>query len=640
MRLRGALFLLTPMKDLRPITALIAFSAYLMQGGLGAPSDALEKEFSTKIKPLLTTYCLGCHGGEKAKGGINIEDYETLSAVRRNPKFWKNVVHQITDGEMPPEDEKQPSAAESAVLVSWLEAHATKIDLASIPRDPGRVTIRRLNRAEYNNTMRDLFGIKFQPGKSFPADGAGGAGFDNNADTLFLPPILMEKYLDAASEVLDEVFADEGLLQRVIDVRPGDKLNEQAAARKILTSYTYYAFRRFVTQEEVGRFMTLFDKADARGDSFDDGVKLALKAVLVSPRFLFRQEKDRSGSKPYRIDDFELATRLSYFLWASMPDRALLQLASKDQLHKPEVLRSQVDRMLKDPKSEALADRFAGQWLGFNKMREEVQPDKSRFPEFDFPLRIAMYREPLEFFSAMVGENLSVLELLDSKTTFVNARLAKHYGLPPVAGTQMRRVGIPPTRGGVLGMGAILASTSLPLRTSPVLRGRYVLDELLGTPPPPPPPDAGQLPADDRQPDGLSFRKRLEIHRQRAECSGCHSRMDPIGFGLENFDPIGRYRTSNLGQPIDSSGKLPSGEKFKGATELRAILLKEREQFAYNLTEKMLGYALGRGLEYYDLPTVYSLRDKLIVDEYRIQTLIHGITASFPFQYRRNQPIE
>ena len=625
-------------RNLLTLAALLVGLA--IPDALAAVPPVLEKEFSEKIRPLLAEYCFGCHGAEKSKGGINIEDYKALSAVRRNPKFWKNVVHQLVEGEMPPEDEPLPGEAQRAAMVGWLEENATRIDLASIPKDPGRVTIRRLNRTEYNNTMRDLFGIKFLPGKNFPADGAGGAGFDNNADTLFLPPILMEKYMGAAGEVLRQVFADQKLRGRVLFVKPGGGLSKKAAARKILTNYMSHAFRRYVNDDEVDRFMGLFEKANKRGEPFAGSVELALKAVLVSPRFLFLREVDQDTGKPYRIQDFELASRLSYFLWASMPDRELLQLASKNQLSEPEVLRLQVDRMLRDPRSKALAEGFAGQWLGFDTMREEVRPDMTRFPEFDFALRVAMYREPLEFFLAMVRENRSVLELLNSDTTFANERLAKHYGIAGVRGTQMRRIPVGRGRGGVLGMGAILTTTSLPLRTSPVLRGRYVLDELLGTPPPPPPPDAGQLPADDRQPDGLTARKRLEIHRQRSECSGCHSRMDPIGFGLENFDAIGRFRTENLGEPIDTAGRLPNGEKFEGAAELRQVLMKEEQQFAYNLTERMLGYALGRGVEYYDLPTVYSLRDRLVGDRYRIQTLIHGITQSFPFQYRRNDPIE
>ena len=607
---------------------------------LAAP-EALEAEFSEKIRPLLQTYCFGCHGGEKLKADINIEDYKSLSSVRRNPKFWRNVVDQLGSEEMPPEDEKQPTSAERGLLVSWLEKHATKIDLASIPKDPGRVTIRRLNRTEYNNTMRDLFGIRFRPGKNFPVDGAGGAGFTNNADTLFLPPILMENYLAAAGEVLNQVYADEALKKRVLFVTPGDTLKPEEAARKILMTYASYAFRRYVADSEVDLFMKLFKKASERGDAFEDAMKLALKAVLVSPRFLFRSENDQNTKAAYRIDDFELASRLSYFLWASMPDRELLSLAAKAELGKPDVLRAQVDRMLKDARSLALAEEFAGQWLGFDKMREEVRPDAVRYPEFDFALRVSMYQEPLRFFNAIVRENRSVLELLDCDSTFVNARLAKHYGMPGVTGSGMQRVKLTGReRGGILGMGAILASTSFPLRTSPVLRGRYVLDEVLGTPPPPPPPNAGQLPADDRQPDGLTFRQRLEKHRERAECSGCHSRMDPIGFGLENFDPIGRYRTENHGKPVDSAGELPTGDKFTGPLELRQVLMKEKEQFAYNMTERMLGYALGRGLEYYDLPTVESLRKELIADGYKVQTLIHGITQSFPFQFRRNDAIE
>jgi len=612
-----------------------------VSGVFAAPSEQLEKEFMEEIRPLLATYCFGCHGAEKSKGGINIEDYQRLSSVKRNPKFWRNVVDQIGVEEMPPEDEKQLTTAERGKLIGWLEENATRIDIASIPKDPGRVTIRRMNRTEYNNTMRDLFDIRFRPGKNFPADGAGGSGFNNNADTLFLPPILMEKYLETASQVLDEVFGSDSLKARVLFVEPGEKYKKEEAAQKILTTYASFAFRRYVKDKEVERFMALFKMADKRGDSFAASIKLALKAVLVSPRFLFRSEKDQETKAPYRIDDFELASRLSYFLWASMPDRELLSLAAKNELSKPEVLRAQVNRMLKDEKSRSLAEEFAGQWLGFDKMREEVKPDKERFPEFDFALRVSMYQEPLEFFHSMVQENLSVLELLDSKTTFVNERLAEHYRIPGVNGAKMRRVSLPGReRGGILGMGAILTSTAFPLRTSPVVRGRFVLDEVLGTPPPPPPPDAGQLPADDRQPDGLTFRQRLELHRQRAECSGCHSRLDPIGFGLENFDPIGRYRTTNNGKPVDATGKLPGGEKFEGPVELRQILMKEKEQFALNLTERMLGYALGRGLEYYDLPTIHAMRENLVKDGYRIQNLIHGITQSYPFQYRRNDPIE
>ena len=365
-------------------------------------------------------------------------------------------------------------------------------------------------------------------------------------------------------------------------------------------------------------------------------MKLALRAVLVSPRFLFRVEKDRAGMKEWKVDDFELASRLSYFLWSSMPDSQLLSLAAKSELGKPEILRAQVVRMLKDKRSLALAENFAGQWLGFEKMREEVKPDKDRFPNFGFSLRVAMYREPLLFFDSLVKENGSVLGLLDSNTTFLNEELARHYRVPGVTGRAMRRVTLKsPLRGGVLGMGSTLALTSMPLRTSPVKRGMYVLDTLMGTPPPPPPQDAGTLPADDKQPDGLTFRQRLELHRRDPRCANCHKRLDPLGFALENFDAVGQWRTTEHGVPVDSTGKLPDGTVVGGIADLKAHLMANRDPFARNLTEKMLAYALGRGVEYYDRPTVEALKKRLVEGDYRMHSLILGIAESYPFQYRR-----
>jgi hypothetical protein len=627
---------------LRPdlLSTALAFLALVMD--VRADGQARAAEFEKDIRPLLDTYCFGCHGGEKVKGDVNLEDYKTLGIVQRNPRLWGTVVDQLESGDMPPEKaEKHPAAEERARLAKWLQDNATRIDLDAIPKDPGRVTIRRLNRSEYNNSVRDLFGVDFKPGKNFPADGAGGGGFTNNADTLFLPPILMENYLAAAGSVLDQAFASEKLRKRILFVEPSDKLSAEDAARKILVYFSSFAFRRYATDPEAERFMGLFRKTIEGGGTFDQAMKLALKAVLVSPRFLFRSEKDQPGNAPYRIDDFELASRLSYFLWASMPDKGLLILAAQDKLHEPEILASEVHRMLDDPKSLALAQEFAGQWLGFDELRENVSPDKERFPEFTFALRVSMYQEPLQVFNALVRENRSILELLDSDSTYLNETLAKHYGIPGVTGSQMQRVALPNRqRGGVLGMGGILTATSFPLRTSPVRRGRFVLDELLGTPPPPPPPDAGSLPADDRQPDGLTFRQRLEQHRKRTECAGCHQRMDPIGFGLENFDAIGRWRTENDGKAVDASGELPDGGKFDGPEALRKILLENRDDFTRNTVEKMLAYALGRGVEFYDLPTVQSLSDDLAKNDYRVRTLIHGITKSFPFQNRRNEPIE
>ena len=350
--------------------------------------------------------------------------------------------------------------------------------------------------------------------------------------------------------------------------------------------------------------MRLFRHADARGDGFEDAVRLALKAALVSPNFLYLVERDRSDADgPYRVSDHELACRLSYFLWSSMPDAELSDLADAGRLHEPEVLEGQVRRMLADPKSRALAEDFAGQWLRVGNLAELAEPDKRLFPEFTPELRDAMAEEAVAFFHAIFREDRPVLDLLDSDYTFLNERLAKHYGIDGVTGPEFRRVALKDrNRGGVLGMAAVLTLTSYPRRTSPVLRGKWVLEELLGTPPPPPPPMVKALPADDRVRDGMTFRQRLEQHRKDANCASCHARLDPLGFGLENFDVLGRWRDEIKGEPVDASGELTTGEKFAGPAALKTILVEsKRELFVRNLVERMLSYALRRGVEYYDI---------------------------------------
>jgi hypothetical protein len=322
-----------------------------------------------------------------------------------------------------------------------------------------------------------------------------------------------------------------------------------------------------------------------------------------------------------------------------MPDAELFRLAARSELHEPAVMEAQVKRMLRDPKARAFAENFAGQWLRVDELKTTVQPDPNRFRQFTPELRDAMFREPIEFFASLLHDGGNLLALLDADHTFVNETLAKHYGISNIAGVDFRRVALPDrNRGGVLGMGGILTLTSYPQRTSPVLRGKWVLEELLGTPPPPPPPDAGGLPAEDAPRNGLSFRQRLEEHRKKPQCVGCHARMDPLGFGLENFDAIGRWRTEIKGEAVDSSGVMPSGEKFSGAAELKQILLQRKDEFARNVTERMLSYALGRGIEFYDMPTIKDITAKLKTDDYRGTTLVMEIAKSYPFQYRRNAP--
>ena len=577
--------------------------------------------------------CHKCHDAETAKGDLDLSPLKTQADFERDPRLLEKLVRFVRDREMPPPGKRpQPSEQDRQKFVDWGRHTLAHMDYSKFPKDPGRVTIHRLSRTEYNNTMRDLLGITNQPADKFPADGGGGGGFDNNADTLFVPPLLLEKYLEAAGEVLAAAPAT------LLVERPGWLKSKSAAARKNIESFAARAFRRPVEKVEADALMGLFEQATKRGESFETAVKHALKAVLVSPHFLFRIEKDRGVQEPYRLNDYELASRLSYFLWSSMPDAELFAQAAKNQLHESATLEAQVKRMLRDPKARALAENFAGQWLRVRELKTTVQPDPGRFRKFTPELREAMYAEAIEFFAAMIREDASLLTLLDADHSYLNEALAQHYGLTNlnITGAELRRVTLPDkNRGGVLGMGAVLTLTSYPQRTSPVLRGKWVLEELLGQPPPPPPPDAGGLPAEDAPRNGLTFRQRLEEHRKKPQCAGCHSRLDPLGFGLENFDAIGRWRTKIGAEPVDATGLMSSGETFTGPAELKQLLLARKDDFARNVTERMLAYALGRGVEFHDMPSIAAITDKLKNKGYRSSTLVTEIVKSYPFQFRR-----
>ncbi len=385
--------------------------------------------------------------------------------------------------------------------------------------------------------------------------------------------------------------------------------------------------------------MALYQMGREEGN-FDRGIEKGLQAMLVSPNFLFRLEQDPAGlasGSVYRLSDVEIASRLSFFLWSSIPDEELLGLAEQGRLRDPKILEQQVRRMLNDRRAQALGENFAGQWLYLRNV-ESVKPDSDEFPEFDAELRRAMKRESELFFEAILREDRSVMELLDADYTFLNERLAEHYGIPKIHGPQFRKVALnDPNRGGVLGQASILTVTSYPNRTSVVLRGKWVLENLFGMPPPPPPPDIPDLQEEEAGTGKrLTMRAAMELHRANPTCASCHARMDPIGFALENFDAIGKWRTQAAGTPIDASGKLPDGSQFEGPAELKEILLANyRKQFVTTVTEKLLTYALGRGVEYYDKPTVRSITRQAARNDYRLSDLIVAITASKPFQMRR-----
>ncbi len=591
-----------------------------------------QTTFEKQMRPIMKQVCVRCHSGQKPAGGINLDVAGDITTLQRDQTTWRKVITQLHGRTMPPPNAPQPTEEQRSQLLVWLNHTLDGASDAVLAKNPGRVLIHRLNRMEYNNTVRDLFGITSNPADSFPADGGGGAGFDNNADTLFIPPILMERYLRAAGTILAEARPS-----RIFFVQPGKGVTRRAAARQIVAHFALYGFRRPPETAEVDRLMHLYDASIAHGETYADSVKLALKAVLVSPKFLFRAESTDASNGPRALGDYALASRLSYFLWDSMPDDTLLQLAAQHHLKDPKVLELQVDRMLKSPKASAFAESFAGQWLHVRDLYTTAKPDPGRYPNFTPALRDAMFQEPVALVNTVFRENASLITLIDADYTYLNEDLARHYGIEGVQGPEMRRVALKDRRrGGVITTAGVLTVTSYALRTSPVVRGKWVLEAILGTPPAPPPPNAGGLPADDAPTSGLTFRQRLEKHRSRPECAGCHSRMDPIGFGLENFDAVGRWREAVAGIPVDSSGVLANGEKFSGPAELKQHLLADKEGFVRNLTEKMLGYALGRGLEPYDLPTVRKICAAVQKDGYKSDTLIRGIVESYPFQYRND----
>ena len=419
---------------------------------------------------------------------------------------------------------------------------------------------------------------------------------------------------------------------------------EVACASEILGRLGRFAFRRPVTEDDLEMLLEFFHSGRAVAD-FDAGIEMALRRVLVSPDFLFRRESDPDGAasgQPYAISDLELASRLSFFLWSSIPDGELLDLAERGELRRPRVLDQQVARMLADPRARALVDNFGGQWLYLRNM-ELVSPDPYAFPDFDGNLRVAMTREMELFLESQIREDHSVLELMTSDQTFVNQRLAEHYGIPNILGNHFRRItlsGELDRRRGLLGKGSLLTVTSYAHRTSPVLRGKWLLENVLGTPPPPPPPDVPEL-TEEAEVDGsiLSLRERMEAHRSDPVCASCHRVMDPLGFALENFDGIGQGRaTSEAGTPIDASGELADGTPVDGPVSLRNALLKRPENFVTTVTEKLMTYGLGRGVEYYAASAVRRIVRGAAVDGYTWSALITGIARSVPFQMRSSAP--
>jgi len=428
--------------------------------------------------------------------------------------------------------------------------------------------------------------------------------------------------------------------EKIFVCRPANSSDESKCAQKILANLSRRAYRRPVIDADVRPLLALYQNARVKGD-FDFGIEKALQAVLVAPDFLFRIETDTQVSAKrnlnHRISDVELASRLSFFLWSSVPDDTLLDLAEHSKLSDPKVLEQQVERMLDDPRSSSFVNNFAGQWLQIRNLAT-VRPDPIVFADFDESLRWSMQRETELFFESILRENRSVLDLLTADYTFLNERLATHYGIPGVYGAQFRRVALKdPNRGGLLGQGSLLTVTSPPNRTSVVQRGKWILDNLLGAPPPPPPPDVPALDATTNGAKKMTLREAMEVHRANSACAVCHRNMDPLGFALENYDGIGEWRTKDGGSEVDATGKLPDGTQFEGPAGLKHVLVTaRRDEFVSTVTEKLLTYALGRGVEYYDMPALRAIIRKSEGNQYRLKDLVMGVVSSTPFQMRRS----
>lgn len=765
--------------------------ALLAMGPMVAVGDPVSYE--KEIQPILERYCFDCHGEGISKGKFSMDRFKDLSKHLEDREHWMAIWRNVRSQVMPPFDEDQLSAEEKRTLQTWIEREVFKLDPAS--PDPGRVTIRRLNRTEYQNAVFDLLGVEYDTKEVFPADDTG-YGFDNIGDVLSISPLLMEKYIAAAEEVVDLALPEGAAAQvprvdidggkfvaagdakttgkwlafdrkqsvkvaqeirwdgeyqvtveyaikgaseatvheanllvkagggkvgevslgwdqrRVIDLtgkvtlkkgrqdfeialsparapaegeeelfftlhrvivqgplggkereygkgyrmilvdgpEPEDDRAREVYARKIMRSFVSRAFRKPLDDVTINRLVKMVDEVDRQpGKTFQDGIKQAIATCLASPRFLFRVEIQPEPNNPGKVvplDEYSVAARLSFFLWGSVPDDELLSLAFNNKLRAN--LRAQVDRMLADPRSNRLVENFTGQWLQARDLETlpvsakdilGLKSNREAARVFDVRLRADMKRETEMLFDFVLRKDRPAEELISARYSFLNERLAGFYGIEGVSGEEFRAVDLTehPERGGLLTQGTVLMVSSNPTRTSPVKRGLFVLDNLLGTPAPPAPPDVPPLEeAAEATGSAPTMREMMEIHRKNPDCRGCHQRMDPIGLGLENFNALGQFRATEHGKKIDAGGQLLTGEKFTDVAQLKEILADKRQVDFYRcLSEKLLTYAIGRGMEYYDATTIDLLVERLEENDGKLRELIYGIVESAPFQKRR-----
>jgi hypothetical protein len=735
-----------------PAAAVLAVAAFF------APWRGDQPD-ATEARALLDRYCVDCHNAIDLAGSLRLDD-KPIADVGHDPEVWEQVVRKLKTGMMPPSGEPRPERATLDALTAALE---TRLDAAAAARGPiaERPMLRRLNRTEYANAIRDLLHFEIDAATLLPLDDSSD-GFDNIATALGVSPSLVEAYVSAAMKIsraalgdrtspqtlvsyaapqnfaqdrhleglplgtrggmriehffpldaeyeirirrgfgrgsrldltidgepveasrpgairirvaagrrmlvatlvdtvrptgVDDVYGEfraptgiqgieiDGPLdpigvgdtpsrRRILVCEPASVADEERCAGEIVTALATRAFRRPPSREDLPALMAFFAAGRAEG-GFEAGVQQALSRILVDPRFLYRLEDEPPAAAPgtiYAVDDLALASRLSFFLWSSIPDDELLELAAAERLAEPATLEAQVRRMLADPKADALIENFAAQWL-FLRELESVTPDAE---DFDENLRRAMLAETKRLVGTVMREDLSIVRLLDADFTFVDERLAEHYGIPGIRGSHFRRIDLPADspRRGLLGHGSVLTLTSVTSRTSPVIRGAWILENLLGSPAPVPPPNVETtLEGDDGAAVASSVRERLEAHRGNPNCASCHAIMDPIGLTLENFNLIGAWRETDGGRPIDASTTLVDGTPLDGPADLREALLARSDAFVTVATEKLMTYALGRRIEHYDMPTIRAIVRQAGASDHRFSALILGIVLSEPFR--------
>lgn len=618
--------------------AWLLAAATLALSAPGDPSLSQSQRF-------LATYCAKCHAGKSAVGSFDVQRLSAMESLGTHASKWTAAARRVRNGEMPPKGSQAPALDEREQFTKWVE-EALRRQACEAGVVPGPAVTRRLNRDELTATLRDLLDMHLDVGRVLPADGAGGEGFDNAAETLFLSPLHAEKYMEVAKFAINFAQREYKSRSKILIAAPGPNKTEAQAAREILANFLPQAFRRPVAESDIREYLGLFQSARKQGQPFESSIFFALRGALVSPMFLFRLEAPQEGTEQRPLDAYALASRLSYFLWGSMPDEFLFDVAASGKLHEPAVMKELVGRMLRNDRSLNFAQRFVEQWLRTRELTTDKVPDAKLFPQYvnDEELRSDIRNQPVLFLRELLVRDLSLLNLIESKQTVATSNLSKHYGvqfpIDKARSKQPQWVDVPDgtNRGGLLGMSATLIVSSYPYRTSPVLRGTWILDSMLGTPPPPPPENVPPLEESKPGAAPQSMRERLSQHRTNPVCASCHSRMDGLGFALENYDAIGRWREEDGGKPVDASGELADGSRFHGPVELKAMLMDRKDLFLRNLTSKMLGYALGRGLTLKDSCAVDQIMAQVKAENYRAQALMEAIVMSVPFRYQPPAP--